>query len=203
MNRLTGKLTGKELKFINAAINGKLTVVKSCLKNKADINIMDKENYTALMLASWYGHEKVVEFLIKSGANLDIQNSNGDTALLAAIGSGKLGIVNLLISAGAKLDVQDTFGNTALIYAAYNGRSSSGKAPHCQMIKALIEAKANPLLKDSSGKMATDYMASNKYSMHKKLRVYTREWMFRQKLYNLKSDAEPKIVAISSDVELV
>lgn len=75
--------------------------VELLLKNGADVNIQDKNGWTALMLSIREGHIIVVKVLLKNGADVNLKNSDGK----AAIDYAKLGnhtrIVELLLEAGA------------------------------------------------------------------------------------------------------
>lgn len=79
--------------------------LKHYLNCGGDINYHDV--WTALMWASYKGHENVVNLLIKYGANLDIKDNLGNTALMMADANGHLNIVNLLIDAGAVSTTND------------------------------------------------------------------------------------------------
>ena len=46
-------------------------MVDLLIENGADINDMDKNGYTPLLIASWYGNEEVVKKLIDNRANID------------------------------------------------------------------------------------------------------------------------------------
>ena len=54
--------------------------------------------WTALHLASYFGHTRTVEALLRAGAKIDVQNDSGDTALHKAAYTGREDIVNLLVA---------------------------------------------------------------------------------------------------------
>ena len=58
--------------------------IELLLKTGADINIQDKNGWTALMVAIYRGKKEIVELLIKRKADLEIQNQMDETALIAA-----------------------------------------------------------------------------------------------------------------------
>ncbi len=62
--------------FVQAAGRGDYYVVSSLLSRGININEKNSYGYTALIIASIYGNERVVSLLIERGANLDIQESN-------------------------------------------------------------------------------------------------------------------------------
>ena len=50
----------------------------------ADIECLDKDNYTPLLIAASTGHTAVVELLLKQGANLKAKNTQDKTAIFLA-----------------------------------------------------------------------------------------------------------------------
>jgi ankyrin repeat protein/GPI inositol-deacylase-like protein len=128
------------------------------------------ENFTTIMIASYFGLEAVVKHLLKvGGIHL---NSTDDTyersALSWAAGNGfnvvvKLltkgprislnGIVKLPFRKGAKVDSADRYGRTALSYAAWNG--------HIASVKLLIRAGARVDSWDEIGGAPLSYAICN------------------------------------------
>lgn len=104
------------------AKKGNVDGLKRLIEEGVDIDVQNKNGYTALMLASWDSNKssniETVQLLIQSGANLDIQNKNGYTALMIASRfsntSSNLETVKLLIQSGANLDIQNKNGSTAI-----------------------------------------------------------------------------------------
>ena len=89
--------------FHIACEEGHTSIVRSFLKHshKCDIDINRKTDgdWTALMIASWFGHEKIIKLLLESTSyesNIMALDENGKTALHHA-GVNKT-IVNLLVS---------------------------------------------------------------------------------------------------------
>jgi ankyrin repeat protein len=73
--------------------------------------------FTALMMASQFGHAEVVKLLLDRGAKLDLQVSGGPTALLIASAHGNTEVVKLLLENGANPDLKTIEGKTAYDYA--------------------------------------------------------------------------------------
>jgi len=68
-----------------AALVGDLERVQEILKEgKVDINKKDKDGNTALILASWNGHNEIVKSLLANGANINEKGEDGWTALISA-----------------------------------------------------------------------------------------------------------------------
>ena len=57
-------------KLIIAAKNGKLEDVKHLLQGNTDINASMYRGYTALLMASKYGHKDIVDLLLQYNANV-------------------------------------------------------------------------------------------------------------------------------------
>jgi ankyrin repeat protein len=60
-------------RLVDAARRGDYDLVSSLLSQGIDIDQMSSD-WTALIIASRHGHERVVTLLIERGANLDLQD---------------------------------------------------------------------------------------------------------------------------------
>ncbi|KAN0070591.1 hypothetical protein V8E54_011460 [Elaphomyces granulatus] len=128
------------------------------------------ENFTTLMIASYFGLEAVVKHLLEVGG-IDINSQDGTyerSALSWAAGNGFDVIVRLLIRGpgiswndivkllfwkGAEVDLADRYGRTALSYAAWNG--------HVATVKLLFRAGARIDLTDEIGGTPLSYAICN------------------------------------------
>lgn len=63
-----------------SAIDGNLDCAKTLVRNGADVNSVDCEQWTPLHAASMTGHTSLVQFLLNAGANPSLKNEEGDTA---------------------------------------------------------------------------------------------------------------------------
>ncbi len=70
--------------FIRAAITGSAEEVLTLISKGANIEAVDEEGYTALMIAALYDHKKTVEVLLDKGAKIDVANKNGGTVITIA-----------------------------------------------------------------------------------------------------------------------
>ena len=61
-----------------------------------DINQLNEDDKTMLMLAIEDGREDIINFLIDNKVNLNFQNENGEDALVVAFQSGDNKIIELL-----------------------------------------------------------------------------------------------------------
>jgi len=76
--------------------------LKSLLAAGVNVNAVDKNGVTALIMASHQGKTEVVKLLLESGANVDATNKGGGTSLYGARANGHGDVVQLLEAAGAK-----------------------------------------------------------------------------------------------------
>ncbi|MFA5306411.1 MAG: ankyrin repeat domain-containing protein [Candidatus Babeliales bacterium] len=153
---------------MKAAEYGCTEAVKYLIEQGALLDLQDWCCNTALIKASINGHDDLVKLLIAAKAKLTLRNSLGGTALIEAAVFGQTTTVRLLISAmkatyeaGAAymtiddlrelmlsdlinpLDIQDDSGRTALMEATLYG--------YAEIVALLIDAGANPLIKDCEG----------------------------------------------------
>lgn len=71
--------------FFAAAKTGNLEVIDEFLKNGFPVDVRNQTGYTALMMASYYGHQDIVVSLLSNGANRCLRDNKGNTALMGAI----------------------------------------------------------------------------------------------------------------------
>lgn len=102
--------------FLQASAAGKGDIVKFLASSRKNLNKLDINNKTALMLAAENGHKEVCQILLETSSVEEEDRSKKPE------GSGRVSIVNL--TRKMQLDSQDREGNTALILAARNGHSS-------------------------------------------------------------------------------
>ena len=79
-------------------------VAKALLDGKyegrgATVDVRDKPGWTALMSASYRGHESVVRLLLSRGAKQELKSDIGDTALHYAVSNDRPAVVALLCAA--------------------------------------------------------------------------------------------------------
>jgi len=100
--------------FFRAALEGKTRVLRDLLKNRIDPNSKDATGNTALMIASYLGHDEVVRVLIRAGANVNQKRAGGNTALMDAVYRAHPRIVQILVQSGADIRTANDVGTTAL-----------------------------------------------------------------------------------------
>ncbi len=84
-----------------AAKNGEIEVVKSLLRDGADIDAKHRSGETPLYMAALCGGEEVVKFLVMKGADIEAEDTDGYTPLMCASVAGKWNISVFLIGEGA------------------------------------------------------------------------------------------------------
>jgi ankyrin repeat protein len=94
------------------------------LRNKANINIRDRDGTTALMYSIIHGNFqddrdqlKLVKWLLDHEANPNMQDIYGITALIFATVGRYANVINLLLNYGADVNMKNISGDTALFYA--------------------------------------------------------------------------------------
>ncbi|XP_036904575.1 kinase D-interacting substrate of 220 kDa isoform X4 [Sturnira hondurensis] len=106
-----------------AAEQGSLEMVKELIKNGANCNLEDLDNWTALISASKEGHVHIVEELLRCGADLEHRDMGGWTALMWACYKGRTEVVELLLSHGANPSVTGLYSVYPIIWAAGRGHA--------------------------------------------------------------------------------
>jgi len=153
MSRMKFKLTSSKDEFIALVQMGGIYSIKFALDRGADVNTMNSEGQTALMVAISYGHDDVVSLLLEYGAKTDKIGKRGETALGTAALRGLDDIAQLLLVHGTEPDGGRIIARTALSQAATSGSLS--------MAKLLLEWGADPNAVNSNGATALVCAADN------------------------------------------
>lgn len=113
---------------------------------KANVEIRTRDDESPLMMAALKGHLDLARKLIGRGADV---NKTGWTALHYAATGGHLAIIDLLLEHHAYIDAESPNGTTPLMMAAQYGS--------IEAVKLLLEAGADPRLKNQLGLSAIDF----------------------------------------------
>ena len=127
-----------------AALEGDREKVKKTLDAGINVNAMNQEGHTALMLAAYNGHTDIVSSLIQRGAVVDRRDLLGQTALLYASSGQFPETVRVLLDKGAEPNIVDSNEHfSPLMHAATAG--------NLDVVKLLLESGADRLLTDVDG----------------------------------------------------
>jgi ankyrin repeat protein len=115
----------------------------------ANVNIMDKNGDSPLLLAAFSGNLENVRILIEHGANVNQLGASKASPLFYASYGGYDEIVGILLKNGATVDVLTENRRTPLMIAMKNGNK--------YVVEDLLNAGADPDRKDSDGNTALLY----------------------------------------------
>ena len=93
------------------------------LAEGAEVDTMDEQGMTPLMLASGIGNMRMINILLMHEPDVNIQNNAGETALMIASENGQLFVAKALLQNGANQDIKNNEGETANVLAIKNGHS--------------------------------------------------------------------------------
>ena len=128
--------------LLTAAENGINKAVQFLLDMGININDVDSNGRTALMLASKAGHEEIVETLLSAGAN-GSQDSHSKAS-------------QVLLKRGADPNIRKKDGATTLMYASQNG--------HSEVVQILLKGDADPNIRKKGEATALMYASQNNHS---------------------------------------
>lgn len=112
-----------------------------------------RQGFRALVIAGFQGHAIVTEVLLRSQADPCARTENGSTALVYAAQEGHCEVCRLLLASGrqhADDPVANKFERTPMMIACRTGQIG--------VVKALMEARADPTLTDRTGLAMADFL---------------------------------------------
>ena len=107
-------------KLLNASSEGDLKGVQEALKNGADINAVDYNGNSALMITKT---KAIAEFLIDEKADIELTNKKGESAFILQAKTDNIEILKFLLRAGADPYKKTLHERTALMEASYSKRA--------------------------------------------------------------------------------
>ena len=147
---IDGRLPAKD-QFIDAIRNNNLEMISLLLGlGLVDINFVDADGNTPLMIATTQNYIEIVKMLINNDANRDLTNNYGVTALIFAAFFDYMDLVKFLVESGVNLDLTNKDGRSALIIAT--------NKKYNNVARFLVESGANLDLTDKNNKTALDYV---------------------------------------------
>ena len=159
--------------LLRAAENGINKAVQFLVEMGVNINDVDSNGRTALMLASKAGHEEIVETLLSAGANGSCQDhvqtavitdtvllqhtdiADQGSSILTAAKEDQTAIIETQVT-HYRPNKQDNNGLTALMSASHNG--------HSEVVRILLKGGADPNIQKKDGATAVMLATKNGHS---------------------------------------
>ena len=154
---------------------------------KAKTEVRNENDESALMLAALKGYFPLVKLLVENDADV---NKPGWTPLHYAASRGHVPVITHLLEHSAYIDAESPNGTTPLMMAAMYGSPES--------VKALIQAGADPTLRNQLGLSALDFaVRGQRQNSIELMQAGLARWEARQKRSSpsQSSGAEPAPVA--------
>ncbi len=107
--------------FLECSKEGALDEMKKALSEGMNVNVTDHEGNTALMNATWQGHNDIIKMLMDANADVHAVGGGKWTALMWASAMENADAVLLFLQAGANADAVNDTGDNALVMALMKG----------------------------------------------------------------------------------
>ncbi|HKY87357.1 MAG TPA: ankyrin repeat domain-containing protein [Pseudorhodoplanes sp.] len=173
--------SNRDAALIDAAKRGDAAALRKLIGEGASVKARDGRGATALLTATHGNHVEAARLLIAAGADVNAKDNIEDTPFLYAGAEGRTEILKMTLAAGADLGSTNRYGGTALIPAAHHGHPETvkillataidkdhvnklgwtalleavilgdGGKTHTEIVRLLVEAKANPNIADRDG----------------------------------------------------
>jgi ankyrin repeat protein len=142
------------LSLFEAAALGDLAAVRRAVEGGAAVSHYSGDGFTALHLASYFGHPDMVEWLLSRGAdaNAVADNPMKVAPLHSAAAAGSVPVCERLLQSGAHPNPQQHGGYTPLQSAALHGNR--------ELVELLLKAGADPRLKSDDGRDAAAFASA-------------------------------------------
>jgi quercetin dioxygenase-like cupin family protein len=138
----------------DAAYIGDVRAARRILEaDPSQLEAFSGDGFTALDLASYFGHRDLVAFLLERGARAEheIRNENLFTALTGAVAEGHREIAKMLLDHGANANHRYAGGASPLITASFNGDP--------EMVKLLLAHGARADVVNDAGRTPANVAA--------------------------------------------
>lgn len=110
-----------KVNIISAVTNNDIAGAKTALENGADVNTVDSQKRSLLLIATNKAYQEMAALLVSHGADVNQQADNLDSPFLYAGASGQTELLELFLKNGARFDVFNRYNGTALIPACERG----------------------------------------------------------------------------------
>ena len=139
---------------------GYVNLVELLIDRKANLDFINNNGDSPLIMAAYKGKKWVVSLLIEAGAKIDIRDrASSATPLMIASYQNYYDIVDMLIDSKADINAVDMVGWTSLMSAAAAG--------NLDIIELLIDSAADVNLVNGDGDSALDIAKDKAYDMIK------------------------------------
>src|SRR5262249_10934479 len=107
----------------SAAMQNDISLVRSLLQQKADVNASQNDGMTALHWAAYKDNLEIARLLVAAGADVKRVTRIGKiNPLFMAATNGSAAMIELLLKAGADVNSTNELGTTPLMVAAASGK---------------------------------------------------------------------------------
>lgn len=108
--------------FFAAAKIGNSEVINEFLKHGFPVDVRNKDGYTPLMMATYYGHQDIVTTLLAKGADRCARDNRGNTALMGALFKMEFAIAKQLRQVDCDAQAKKTGQKTTAEFAKVIGQ---------------------------------------------------------------------------------
>jgi len=122
-------------RYLKAAAAGDIATVEDCLAAGIDIDAVNRQRQTAILLAATNQHYDLVERLIAAGADIDRQDMTQLNPFLHGCLKNDLRLVRIMLRAGTDLDRTTRFGGVGIHPAAEKG--------YVELVRELLHTDVN------------------------------------------------------------
>ncbi len=143
----TRSAKGRPKNIWQAAAQGNLAAVEKFVeKDGVDVNIVDHDKRTPLIIATDEKKLEVMNYLLQNKADVNIPDEDGDTALMHAAKEGLDNMVLAMLARDAHVNARNNKKETALMEASDEG--------HPGTVQLLLENAADANFVDNDGETA-------------------------------------------------
>ena len=166
--------------FIKEKNDINVKIVKLLLKHKADPNILNINDSSALLIASRIGDLEMVELLLNAKARMDIQENTGLTALMGAVHANHLEVCKILLEYGADVNYTSATNESTALSAAIENNN-------LEIVKLLILEGADPYQESMGSTNSTPFGVHPNDIRHGNALQLAQEFGFSEIEYFLKN----------------
>lgn len=123
-NHTADELNDTSDNLIEAVSNIDLISLNVLLSEGANIDTVDQNGNTPLMIAAKIGNIRMVRILLAHSPDIDKRNEDGNTALMVAAEYGQSVVAEHLIANGASINAENAIGYSPLEIAKRNGHAA-------------------------------------------------------------------------------